>query len=172
MFIVSNVRNPGSAKEIHRVYFGITNPPDSVGEQTASTYQPGVLEPGSSYYWRIDEVNENGTTTGQMWKFLTKETTSSAGSISEPNKLPFDVYPNPVSGGIAYVEYLLVEPSEMTISIIDLYGRQIRTDRPGIQNPGFYRHKLSLEEVPDGAYLIMIHNGYSYKTVRIIVSAK
>jgi methionine-rich copper-binding protein CopC len=53
------------------VYFG-TNPSPGAGElrgnQTASTYDPGTLANGT-YYWRIDEVNADGTTTGPVWSF-------------------------------------------------------------------------------------------------------
>lgn len=36
---------------------------------TSSFYTPGQLQNGTTYYWRIDSVNENGTTTGETWSF-------------------------------------------------------------------------------------------------------
>jgi hypothetical protein len=55
------------------VYFGTSSPPAFVGNQEATTYYPGLLEPGTTYYWRIDEVEVDGTTvhTGDIWSFTT-----------------------------------------------------------------------------------------------------
>ncbi|MHC4095531.1 MAG: hypothetical protein ACYSU3_05685 [Planctomycetota bacterium] len=29
------------------------------------------MDYSTTYYWRIDEVNDSGTTTGEIWKFTT-----------------------------------------------------------------------------------------------------
>ena len=31
----------------------------------------GRLEPGTTYYWRVDSENDDDTTTGSIWKFRT-----------------------------------------------------------------------------------------------------
>jgi pectate lyase len=36
---------------------------------TSSMYEPGELKRDTSYYWRVDGVNEYGTTTGPTWSF-------------------------------------------------------------------------------------------------------
>jgi hypothetical protein len=59
----------------HDVYFGTANPPgpaDFKGNQTAATFSPGMLDVHRTYYWRIDEVNNAGTTTGTVWRFTTR----------------------------------------------------------------------------------------------------
>ncbi len=67
----------------HDVYFGLSrdavefaNASDTTGlyrgRQTGTSYSPpeGVQFNGGPYYWRIDEVNKNGTiTTGAVWNF-------------------------------------------------------------------------------------------------------
>jgi outer membrane protein assembly factor BamB len=55
----------------HNVHFGTTNPPPFVGSQTATTFDVGPLAHKTTYYWRIDEVNPMGTTTGAIWRFTT-----------------------------------------------------------------------------------------------------
>lgn len=64
----------GSDTVTHNVYFG-TSALLGAGEfknsQTLSTFNPGPLSEGTTYYWRIDEVNPTGTTTGQVWSFTT-----------------------------------------------------------------------------------------------------
>ncbi len=39
--------------------------------QAGTTYDPGTLDGETEYFWRIDSVNEYGTTTGDLWSFTT-----------------------------------------------------------------------------------------------------
>jgi hypothetical protein len=36
-----------------------------------SSYTPATLNPNTKYFWRIDAINGNGTTTGTVWNFKT-----------------------------------------------------------------------------------------------------
>ena len=58
----------------------------------------------------------------------------------------------------------------MAIRLIDLYGRTVKIEHLGSRLAGTYQHVWQLGDIPDGAYLLMLHNGTSYKTVRIIVA--
>jgi hypothetical protein len=65
----------------HQVYFGenadaVANADTSTagiyrGQQAANvtTYSPGPLEWGKTYYWRVDEVNPDGVLAGALWSF-------------------------------------------------------------------------------------------------------
>jgi hypothetical protein len=55
----------------HDVYFGTSNPPPFLDNQSLTTFDPGTLAYNTSYYWRIDELNSSGTTTGTVWSFIT-----------------------------------------------------------------------------------------------------
>jgi pectin methylesterase-like acyl-CoA thioesterase len=57
----------GATTTSHLVYFGTDNPPAFLGEQTAASRATGPLTVGATYYWRIDEKNSVGTTTGTVW---------------------------------------------------------------------------------------------------------
>ena len=83
----------------HNVYFGTTL--IYRGNQTATTYNPGTLSYSTTYYWRIDEISNNGTTTGDVWSFTTR---SSGGCSVGP--IAAD---QPLSGsfGIAILPMLL-----------------------------------------------------------------
>ena len=161
--------DPGDGTEFHRVYFGSSNPPDSVGEQAENQYQPGILEHGAAYYWRIDEVNVNGSTTGQVWKFITEESTGPGDYLSDPGIFSFHLYPNPLHRGPANLEYSIGVTSGVRISIIDIYGRIIRSEDIGIQPPGQYHHQMDFSGLNAGAYLIRIHTVESFETVRMIL---
>jgi len=62
---------PGTDAVSHDVYFGTTSPGTFQGNQTAITFRPGNLDQNTVYYWRIDEKNALGTTTGDVWSFTT-----------------------------------------------------------------------------------------------------
>jgi hypothetical protein len=56
------------------VYFGTTNPANTLvsSNQAGTTYNPGTLNPNTTYYWRIVPRNSNGSATGcSTWSFTT-----------------------------------------------------------------------------------------------------
>jgi len=59
----------GSGAVSHDVYFGTTSPGAFRGNQSNTTFDPGPMANGVTYYWRIDEKNAGGTTTGVVWNF-------------------------------------------------------------------------------------------------------
>ena len=61
----------GSDTTAHDVYFGTTDPPAFQASQSDTTYDPGPLARASTYYWRIDQINQWGKTTGRVWTFRT-----------------------------------------------------------------------------------------------------
>ncbi|MHC4610844.1 MAG: Ig-like domain-containing protein, partial [Planctomycetota bacterium] len=61
----------GTGADSHDVYFGTNptpGPSEFQGSQTITTFDPGTLV-ADTYYWRIDEVNAGGITTGLVWSF-------------------------------------------------------------------------------------------------------
>jgi len=69
----------GGGATSYDVYFG-TNPAPAIAEfktnQTTLSYSPGTLGYGNTYYWRIDSLNANGSTPGDVWSFTTASTPS------------------------------------------------------------------------------------------------
>lgn len=72
-------------ENVHKnvIYFGTSNPPDSVNIQFADTYQPEELQENTTYYWKIDEVNGFGRADGPVWSFTT-------GSVSSGDEIVLD----------------------------------------------------------------------------------
>ena len=75
----------GSGATSLDVYFGTSSPGTFQGNQAGTTFDPGTLSNNTTYYWRIDEKNDGGTTTGDVWSFttipiLTFSITGTAGS--------------------------------------------------------------------------------------------
>lgn len=48
---------------------------DSVGTQTGSIYEAAGLSANTTYYWRVDAINESGTTEGAVLSFTTQGAT-------------------------------------------------------------------------------------------------
>jgi hypothetical protein len=61
----------GAGADSHDVYIGWSDPPPFRCNQMDTRFQGGTLAPGTTYYWRIDEVNLWGKTEGTVWSFTT-----------------------------------------------------------------------------------------------------
>lgn len=54
-----------------RIFFGPTEAPLFREEMTRLQYQPGPLSPGTTYYWRVDQLTPSGMVVGRTWRFTT-----------------------------------------------------------------------------------------------------
>jgi len=66
----------GFGAKLHYVYFGdnfddVNNAADGL-PQGATTYTPGPLKLGKTYYWRVDEFDIIETFKGDVWSFTTQ----------------------------------------------------------------------------------------------------
>jgi hypothetical protein len=75
---------PGENSASYDVYFGTVeadvndanqNSPQFKGNQTCTNFDPGSMEPNTTYYWRIDEyIGQNITPSkGDLWRFTTND---------------------------------------------------------------------------------------------------
>jgi hypothetical protein len=56
----------------HDVYFGTELPLSLAATVDGTSYNPGALQYGTTYYWRVDEIADDGTVkTGDIWSFTT-----------------------------------------------------------------------------------------------------
>jgi hypothetical protein len=64
--------NPGDTVT-YDVHFATTTPPSKVmGNQSQTSYDPGILSNGTRYYWKIVAWDNHGaSTTGPVWQFTT-----------------------------------------------------------------------------------------------------
>ena len=73
----------GAEATSHIVYFGTSNSPEFVSEQTGTSFATGVMLPNTTYYWRVDENNPAGVTTGTVWSFTTSRYLCTGSIISD-----------------------------------------------------------------------------------------
>ncbi len=61
--------NAAPAAVSYDVYFGTLSTPPMVTTTAATTYAPGALTPGATYYWQIVARNSTGTAPSSIWSF-------------------------------------------------------------------------------------------------------
>lgn len=69
---------PGREVVSHMVYFStdanaVTNGAAPARTVTDHTFDPGPLDYGTTYYWRVDEIGAIGVYPGEVWDFTTQE---------------------------------------------------------------------------------------------------
>jgi len=62
----------GDGQRPYRVYLGTTSPGLYRGTQTGAIFQANHLLPATTYYWRVDEVDDDGPARGDVWRFTTR----------------------------------------------------------------------------------------------------
>jgi hypothetical protein len=108
-----------------------------------TTYEPGVLDWGRTYYWRVDEVKEgdpNSPWKGSVWRFTVADATSSPDPLDGASDVSHEPTLSWVPGGpeLQYDVYFGGDPDEIanaTRQNLGIYcGRQLpemTTYQPG-----------------------------------------
>ncbi len=113
---------PGIYATSHDVYFGTDATPDASefqGNQTETTFDPGILDLNTTCYWRIDEVdtdNPESPWTGVVWSFKT-QATSSFGKII----YPFNATTAIVKAGESFEVWFDADPGQI-VNSVGLHG--------------------------------------------------
>ncbi len=63
--------NASTGATSYDVYFGASSSPPLLTNTTATSYAPGTLNPGTTYYWQIAGRNAAGTASSGTWAFTT-----------------------------------------------------------------------------------------------------
>ena len=122
----------GSGTTSHDVYFGInetsvTNATRASAEfkinKADPNYLPGTLNLNTTYYWRIDEVGNGGTTKGTTWSFTTSNgppTFVNSGAITSNAAAITPALPASISSGDILL--LFVETANQGVTISNQNG--------------------------------------------------
>ncbi|MBN2316465.1 MAG: hypothetical protein JXM79_21235, partial [Sedimentisphaerales bacterium] len=83
---------PGFGATLHYIHFGDNLDKVSAAGGAApisdTTFDPGPLEPGKTYYWRVDEFSSPNTFKGGVWSFTTAELKPEPAPEPEPEPEP------------------------------------------------------------------------------------
>jgi len=95
-----------------------------------------------------------------------------AKSSSMPQQFKiYQNYPNPFNASTS-IDYDLEKTSDVKLQIMDLLGREIFSDKFGIQSPGTYRfswsgHNLDGSECQSGIYIVLLQRDNDRKTLKM-----
>ena len=92
----------GFGARMHTVYFGddfdtVNNATGGLPVGSVTTYDPGPLAKGATYYWRVDELDGLATYRGNVWSFTTMPDIA----ITDPDLIGWWKFDEP-SGSIAF----------------------------------------------------------------------
>ncbi|MGD0077832.1 MAG: hypothetical protein ABSB91_04290, partial [Sedimentisphaerales bacterium] len=153
----------GSGATSHDVYFGTISPGTFRGNQSGTTYDTGTMANGTTYYWRIDEKNADGTTTGDIWSFTTiyKRTLTSSsttgGDVTTPGEgaLQYD------NGTVVN----LVATADAHYHFVNWTGTAVTAGK--VANPNSANTTVTM----DGDYTVIANFSIDQKSLAITASA-
>jgi len=116
------------------VHFGTNSSSMAKTNVTKRTFDPGTLQPGTKYFWRVDALRSDKTVQGLLWHFRTAPAKASRpfpldGDLHAPlrvvdsaraNCIPLNLTWTPGFGGTKYKVYLGTNP---TLTESDLKGQ-------------------------------------------------
>lgn len=119
---------PGLGAETHNFYLGKTaelNVDNLVAETTDTMILVKNLNYETTYYWRVDEVNEGGTTEGKVWSFNTMADTTVGIYDRSFEELEIAIYPNPVKDNLK-VKAFTATAQYANVVIFNIHGQQVK----------------------------------------------
>ncbi len=81
---------------------------------------------------------------------------------------PLKIFPNPISNNQVHGQYFLSSPSEVTLEVVDLNGRQVASDALGIKLPGAHTFDIDLAGEEAGVYLVRLAAQGNETTLRVM----
>ncbi|MCB1058994.1 MAG: T9SS type A sorting domain-containing protein [Calditrichaeota bacterium] len=120
--------------ESFNVYFGQSSPPPLVSTQTQISYAPDTLFYETTYFWRIEAVNDVGTTAGPEWSFSTEAASAAAVPVAREFSLT-PPFPNPFNGSTR-LSFDINGELPLTLQVFDLQGRLVETLFDGVSHSG------------------------------------
>lgn len=79
------------------------------------------------------------------------------------------LYPNPTRGAFS-VDYTLNRSSEVTLSLVDVFGRTLRATPLGLKNAGAHTEAVELGPSPAGAYMIILNTREGKKVGKVVLT--
>jgi hypothetical protein len=104
--------NTSAGAASYSVYFGTEPSPPLINNVATTSYSPGTLVAGVTYYWQIVAMNGGGTGASSVWSF----TTSSAASV-----MPTSVSPGSGSALTQTFTFTFTDPNGYSdLSVLDV----------------------------------------------------
>ena len=78
------------------------------------------------------------------------------------------VYPNPVRAR-ATAEFTLEQTSDLTVTVVDLLGREVVRLAEGVYSPGLHRFEIDASRLTAGMYLVAVKSGGRNTVKKLVV---
>ena len=162
----------GAANSFYTVEYKLSSAPSYTVAATAiqaTTFNLTGLTIGSSYQWRVS-ANCAATGTGNLSTVQTFSTTSRNNTVTNIKEgLGIKLSPIPVST-TAIIDYLVPASGEVTFSIVDQHGREVKTFSDGLKLPGQYQKNILTEfnTMAKGGYFIKIQQNGKTNSLHFI----
>jgi hypothetical protein len=138
----------------------------NTSSRTEYTFRDNTVESGKEYAYRLSDVSTQG------------EITVYASLSVKMDKLPEttemkNAYPNPFNPQ-TYIAYNLSEDTDVSITVFDILGRQVRTIFNGRQLAGSYHVYWNATDetgnkVPSGGYIIQMKTEKTRQTQKVLL---
>ncbi len=127
----------------------------SINEGPDTQYAPSTLTNGETYYWRVRLIiNGQPQVWSETWSF-----TVAANGVSTQDllveKYAVKVYPNPFHE-TGYISFKLDQGSPVTISLIDMVGKERLLIHSGYLGTGSHIYTVQNPNMSSGVYLVRI----------------
>jgi hypothetical protein len=80
----------------------------------------------------------------------------------------YDAYPNPFNPQITF-RYQIETPNVVSLSVVDLLGRQVGQLADGKHESGEYQTSWNASALPSGVYFVVLRSGNSFQTKKIVL---
>lgn len=128
-----------------------------VGYQSQGTWLVGV---------RDGSAQDAGTFNSATATFCTTTATPMGVENINHDKMMVNVYPNP-SQGVFNIKMDL-EDQGVSLGVYDMTGKQIHTYQNNNAS-GSFQHELNLKSIPQGVYILQIHNGKQIISKKLMI---
>lgn len=82
-----------------------------------------------------------------------------------------NMFPNPTSGQVT-VSYQLSSPAPVSISVLNMLGKEVLTETAGTQGAGSHEVSLKTSDLAGGVYFVTFTAGEQQVTQKLVVTAK
>jgi hypothetical protein len=136
--------------------------PNDVNSYTDTNVAPGT------YYYAVTALdrfhNESSTSNTASVSVLTTQVES-----PELRTLNFRIYPNPVTA-TAYLSFELTKPSNVSIVLYDVYGKQVLHVMNGKRMLGINQIPVPVSTLQAGTYFVTLRSDTFSKTIRVVIT--